>query len=74
MDLKNEVKAKILARDNSWKEFVKENGSEKIKDAFVELVVSSLREGKSPISKEVLKSIIFDGATITEADIFMRLK
>ena len=75
MDLKNEIRAKLSNRkDNGWRDFVKENGPAQVKEAFTQLVVSSLKEGREPISKEVLKSLIFNNADIAEIDILMRLK
>jgi hypothetical protein len=74
-DLKSDIKAKLSNRkDNGWKEFVKENGSSKVQLAFTELVATSLKEGKAPISKDILQALLFDGASIIEADVLMRLK
>ena len=75
MSLQSEIKAKLINRkDNGWKDFVKENGASAIQSAFSELVATSLREGKNPISKDLLKSLLFDGASIQEIDVLMRLK
>lgn len=75
MELKNEVKARLINRkDNGWKDFVRAQGASEVQSALVELVNSSLKEGKSPISKDILKSILFDGAPISEADVLFRLK
>ena len=75
MTLQSEIKAKLSNRkDNGWKEFVKENGASQVQGAFTELVSISLKEGKDPISKEILQALLFDGATIFEADVLSRLK
>ena len=75
MDLKSEVKSRLSnKKDNGWKEFVRLNGSVQVQTALSELVSLSLKEGKSPISKNVLQSILFDGANILEADVLFRLK